>query len=380
MVRAELRSRERSLQLLETLRNAQHAWLDISRTTEAFALFDAAGKLSVWNDNLVRYLSLPEDAVLKGMTHAQLIAMSAASHVLRTQGELDYEHSLLALADAPDSTLVVQLANARWLRSVARRTEDGSIVVVHVDLTQLKQAEAVLQQREIELREAQKLEAVGKLAGGVAHDFNNILTVIQGYAQLLQVPGSTSAQVFEAAARINAAVERAATLTRQMLAFSRKQQLLPETLQLNAIVQAQAPVLRRLLPANVTLATDVRSVDSRVSVDRQQLEQVLLNLAVNARDAMPTGGRLVVSTADGLGETVCLQVVDDGEGMDATTRDRAFEPFFTTKPVGQGSGLGLASVYGFVKQSGGVVTLTSAPGEGCSIDIALPRASGERRH
>ena len=374
MVRAELRSRERSLRLLEELRAAQHAWLDISRATEAFALFDADGKLRLWNDNLVRYLSLPEDALLTGMTHTQLIAMSAGSSVTRAQGELDYERSLLALADHPDRTLVVELANGRWLRSIARRTEEGSVVLVHVDISELKHAEAALQARETELREAQKLEAIGKLAGGVAHDFNNILTVIQGYAQLLQMPRTAPAQVEEAAAQISAAATRAATLTRQMLAFSRKQQLLPETLQLNSIVAASAQLLQKVLPSGVVLHTQLRCVDSRVNVDRLQLEQVLLNLSLNARDAMPAGGQLIFRTEDGPEETVRLAVIDDGAGMDAETIERAFEPFFTTKPVGQGSGLGLASVYGFVMQSAGTVVLHSAPGRGCTVDILLPRA------
>lgn len=370
VLRAELDSREKRLRLLEELREAQRAWLAISRTTEAFALFDREGRLQLWNDNFVRYLSLPADLQLPGLTHAQLLAMSSPCIDVT-----DFDTRLLALADHPDETLVALLANGRWLRSAARRTDDGARVIVHVDITELKQAEAALQERETELRQAQKLEAIGKLAGGVAHDFNNILTVIIGYTQLLQDPASDPGQAREALVQIDRAAERAAALTRQLLAFGRKQQLQPQVLALNDIVHELRPLLERLLPASVTIEVRLRATDSSVLVDRQQMEQVLLNLAVNARDALPDGGRLCYETADDGDARVHLRVSDDGEGMDAQTRERAFEPFYTTKPPGQGSGLGLASVYGFVTQSGGEILLASAPGEGCVFDIYLPRAS-----
>jgi signal transduction histidine kinase len=369
VLRAELDSREKRLRLLEELRAAQHAWLAISRTTEAFALFDPDGRLQLWNDNLVRYLSLPADLQLPGLTHAQLLAMSSPCVDMP-----EFDARLLRLADHPDDTVVAQLANGRWLRSAARRTEDGAVVVVHVDITELKHAEAALQEREAELRQAQKLEAIGKLAGGVAHDFNNILTVIIGYTQLLQDAGTDAAQSREALEQIDRAAARAAALTRQLLAFGRKQQLQPEEVALDDILRDLQPLLARLLPASVVLEMHLGASDSRVRVDRQQMEQVLLNLTVNARDALPNGGHLRYATADAADGRVHLRVADDGEGMDAQTRERAFEPFYTTKPAGQGSGLGLASVYGFVSQSGGEITLTSEPGAGCTFDIHLPRA------
>jgi PAS domain S-box-containing protein len=241
---------------------------------------------------------------------------------------------------------------------------------------------------EEQLRQAQKMEAIGQLAGGVAHDFNNLLTVINGYSQMLAEglgPDSAWRAVAEEVLR---AGERAADLTRQLLAFSRKQMLRPQPLDLNAVLANGERLLRRLLPESVQLVTRLAPGLPRVLVDPGQVEQVMLNLAVNARDAMPGGGRLTISTdvvrldADrarahpGLaaGPHVRLAVADTGQGMDAATRARVFEPFFTTKEVGQGTGLGLATVYGIVKQSGGWVGVESERGRGTTFVILLPSA------
>jgi signal transduction histidine kinase/CheY-like chemotaxis protein len=238
---------------------------------------------------------------------------------------------------------------------------------------------------EEQLRQAQKMEAVGKLAGGIAHDFNNLLTAILGYSDLLlrEVSGPAKESVEE----IRRAGERAAALTRQLLAFSRKQMLRMEVLDVNALVGEMGPLLERLLGDDIVLAT--RPAESRVAVraDRGQLEQVVLNLAVNARDAMPKGGVLTIaaesrvfsSDKDAIpaGEWVVVSVSDTGAGMDAATKARIFEPFFTTKERGKGTGLGLATVYGAVTQIGGQVLVTSAPGEGARFDVFLPAARGE---
>jgi PAS domain S-box-containing protein len=241
---------------------------------------------------------------------------------------------------------------------------------------------------EAQLLQAQKMEAVGRLAGGVAHDFNNLLTIISGYSQLALDQLSELDPVREGMLEINRAGERAAGLTRQLLAFSRKQVLKPEIVNLNAIVADTEKMLRRLIGEDIELVTRLAPKLAEVQVDAGQIEQVIINLAVNARDAMPEGGRLVIETAEadleekaegsGLdlpsGRYVTLSVTDTGAGMDAGTMSHIFEPFFTTKEQGKGTGLGLSTVYGIVKQSGGDIRVSSEPGRGASFTIYLPAA------
>jgi PAS domain S-box-containing protein len=237
---------------------------------------------------------------------------------------------------------------------------------------------------EEQLRQAQRLEAVGRLAGGVAHDFNNLLTVISGYAGTL-LEGRDRSEAFELD-QIAAAADRATILTRQLLAFSRRQVLRPRVLELNQIVEGVTPMLSRLIGEGLELVTSLEPKLDRVLADPNQLEQVLLNLAANARDAMPDGGRLTIQTANveldedyvahhggaTVGGHVLLAVSDTGTGMDAVTQAHAFEPFFTTKPVGTGTGLGLATVYGIVTQSSGSIWVYSEPGQGTTFKIYLP--------
>ena len=257
--------------------------------------------------------------------------------------------------------------------------------VLAEDLTERKALEE-------QFRQAQKLEAVGRLAGGVAHDFNNRLTVIQGQAQmlLLDLPaGSPLRQNVEA---ILESSERASTLTRQLLTFGRKQITRPRLLDLNEVVSRLGRVLQRLLGEDIRLGVDLTKESASVRADPGEVEQVLLNLCTNARDAMPQGGKLSLSTAlrdlhegdegpVGLsaGAYVVLTVADTGHGMDEETRQRLFEPFFTTKPAGKGTGLGLSTVYGLVLQSGGHVEVDSTPGGGTTFDVWYPRADGAPR-
>lgn len=249
-----------------------------------------------------------------------------------------------------------------------------------------EEAEVALRKNEAQLRQAQKMETVGRLAGGVAHDFNNLLTVINGYSEvLLRRLGETDPTRREIG-EIHKAGERAAALTRQLLAFSRKQVMEAKSIRLNEIVSGMCVMIRRLIGENIKLAT-VLDPDLRIVIaDPGQIEQVVLNLAVNARDAMPSGGTVTISTAnvdlpaeedrDGCilpaGRYVRLEVADTGCGMDEETKASMFEPFFTTKERGKGTGLGLASVYGIVKQSGGYIGARSAPGRGTSFSVYLP--------
>ena len=259
------------------------------------------------------------------------------------------------------------------------------LVVVNRDVTARKQLEE-------QFRQAQKMEAVGRLSGGVAHDFNNLLGVIIGYAEFLQEGLQAEGPMRNSVDEILKAGKRAASLTRQLLAFSRQQVLDPKVIDLNSAVADMEKLLRRLIGEDIELKTSLASRLGRIRADQGQLEQVIMNLAVNARDAMPQGGKLIITTDDFVmddsfvrhyaypvqpGQYVRLTVTDTGIGMDAETKARAFEPFFTTKEKGKGTGLGLATVYGVVKQSGGYIDIETAPGAGTSFKIYLPKVDAE---
>ncbi len=243
-----------------------------------------------------------------------------------------------------------------------------------------------LSQTEAQLRQAQKLESIGRLAGGIAHDFNNILAAQMGFCELMAMRLGENDPLRPDLDKIRTCAERAASLTRQLLAFSRKQTLKPEVLDLNAVVHQIEKMLRRMIGEDIALFSRSGRDLGRVKVDRGQLEQVIMNLAVNARDAMPDGGKLIIETAnvdldDGYaqnhvsvtpGPHVMLAVSDNGVGMDAETQHRMFEPFFTTKEMGKGTGLGLSTVYGIVKQSGGNIWVYSELGKGTTFKIYLP--------
>jgi PAS domain S-box-containing protein len=267
------------------------------------------------------------------------------------------------------------------------------VVGVVSDITTLMSAQEALRRREEELRQAQKMEAVGRLAGGIAHDFNNLLNVIGGHAELLLGEVPRESPLRRELEEIDHASRRAAALTQQLLAFSRKQVLQPKVLDLNEVIAGVERMLRRLIPEDITLETRLDPGLDPVRADPVGIEQILVNLVVNARDAIPGAGRITIRTAnvDGEGELgdrvvgsvspgphVIFSVTDTGRGMDDETRRRIFEPFFTTKEVGQGTGLGLSTVYGIVEQSGGWIDVSSAPGRGTTITVHLPRVEARQ--
>jgi len=266
------------------------------------------------------------------------------------------------------------------------------LVAVSRDITDRKHAEEILRQREEQLRQAQKMEAVGRLSGGIAHDFNNLLGVIIGYSEDIELRVAPGDPLRKNAEEIRKAGERAAALTQQLLAFSRQQVLQPNILALNHLVSDMGKMLQRLIGAHIELSANLDPKLGSIKADQSQIEQVLVNLVVNARDAMPEGGVLLIETSSVYldeaqarslpflrpGRHALLTVTDTGVGMDEETQRHIFEPFFTTKEVGKGTGLGLATVYGIVKQSGGYIDVVSTLGKGTTFTVYLPRSTAER--
>ncbi len=263
------------------------------------------------------------------------------------------------------------------------------VLVCATDLSEFRRTQTALGQAQEQLRQSQKMEAIGSLAGGVAHDFNNLLSVILSYGGMIESGLTEGDPMREDVAEIVGAGRRAADLTKQLLAFSRKQILKPRIIALNTLISGLERLLRRLIGENIEFTVLSQHDLGLVEVDPSQLEQVVMNLAVNARDAMPTGGKLTIETSNvnlsaeyarehpdvTPGMHVMVAVSDNGSGMDAATRARAFDPFFTTKGQGQGTGLGLSTVFGIVKQSGGHIWVYSEPGVGTTFKVYFPCAN-----
>jgi PAS domain S-box-containing protein len=294
-------------------------------------------------------------------------------------------------------------SGATWSGRLVNRRADGTLFEVDEVIAPVRTADGTIgsyvgilrdvtreHQLEEEVRQAQKMEAVGRLAGGIAHDFNNLLTAMIGYAEIIDAELDGKGPIAEDVREIRRAADRAANLTRQLLAFSRRQVLQPRVLDLNEVLANMEKMLRRLIPESVVVRTSLHASLRPIKADPGQVEQVVLNLALNARDAIADAGRLTLATEnvslerttlighDAMppGEYVRLSVTDDGHGMDAATLARVFEPFFTTKGVGKGTGLGLATVYGIVRQSGGAIQVESRLGAGTTFQLFFP-VSGE---
>jgi PAS domain S-box-containing protein len=347
----------------------------------ALLVLDAAGRVTAWHPGAEHVFKYTRDEILGqsvaplyGMRDDEMAAWLEEARLWgRSRGEGPCRRS--------DDTSFVGTTIVRPLVDEPG-SRPGFVVVTH-DVTDLR----TLEDR---LRQGQKMEAIGQLAGGVAHDFNNLLTAILGYADwlALELVGDRRQ---EQVAEIQKAAERAADLTRQLLAFSRRQMLQAAAIDLNDLIAGLIPMLRRLVGPSVQILDETAPLLPAIAADRSQVERVLVNLAVNARDAMPDGGTLTIRTSDvwlndtwssvepialAPGPHVLLEVIDTGLGMDEETRRRVFEPFFTTKDVGKGTGLGLSTVYGIVQQMGGAIDLASAPGRGAHFRLFFPQAAG----
>jgi two-component system cell cycle sensor histidine kinase/response regulator CckA len=358
----------------------RYRWV-LDNMTEAVFLVDLDGRLVFGNPQFFPLTGYSEQELI-GQPVFRLFTPEAGQEVrTRIEGARAgqevppfFESELVRKDGSHVSVEANVLSISREGRAVAR------LGVVR-DVTERK----LLEQQ---FRQAHKMEAVGQLSGGIAHDFNNLLTVIAGRTHLLLsgLPAGDPAR--HSIELIQRTADRATLLTRQLLAFSRKQIMILRVLDLNTIVTGIEPILRRLIPENVELRVEPTEMPLWVKVDPGQIEQIILNLAVNARDAMPDGGRINIRTAGvpidevyvrthmgaRAGPAVLLEVSDTGIGMTAEVRSHIFEPFFTTKPVGQGTGLGLSTVYGIVKQTAGYIEALSEPGHGSTFQIYLPRA------
>ena len=367
--RAALRATEASYTTL-----VQHAPIGIYRSS-------ADGRFLAVNAALVRMLGHDSAADVLALDLARDVYADPAERdrlVTRdSYTEHDYDE-VEATWKRKDGRLLTLQLNVRVARDAVGRVEYYETFVR--DLTDQRR----LQQQ---LVQSQKMEAVGRLAGGIAHDFNNLLTVITSYSDLLLEDLAPTDPMRQDVEQVRHAADRAAALTRQLLAFSRQQVLAPRVVNLSAVVQSVEKMLHRVIGEDVELVTSLDPDVGAVKADVGQLEQVLMNLAVNARDAMPTGGKLTLETgnvehdpdyareqqAGPVRRFVMLAVSDTGVGMDEATKARIFEPFFTTKEPGKGTGLGLATVYGIVQQSGGFIWVYSEPGRGTTFKIYLPQ-------
>jgi signal transduction histidine kinase/ActR/RegA family two-component response regulator len=282
-----------------------------------------------------------------------------------------------ALVEADHSRADLEKLNQELERRVCERTAE--LIAANQALRTEMDERAALEEQ---LRQAQKMESMGTLAGGIAHDFNNILNIIQGYSSLIAAQTGESTEIAESLKVINEAIKRGAGVVQQLLTIARKTEAKLESTDLNAVVSSLVDLVKGTFPKNIAVHLDLAAGLPLVMADPNQINQALLNLCVNARDAMPNGGRLTLRTAfadarapdqrSAGGEAVAIEISDSGSGMEEKVRERIFEPFFTTKDADKGTGLGLSVVYGIVKNHGGSIAVTSAPGDGSTFRIVLP--------
>jgi len=358
------------------------------RSTEEQGVITFSRSLEGWNGQPVAEIHVRNDSpIIRELNHASkrlFICLLIFAGVLF----LALAVSLMGWVQRPLHRIMEGLKSGQPDALTPLRDAPNEFGKLAQLILQFHDTQEALEEAKERLRHSQKLEAVGRLAGGVAHDFNNLLTAIIGYSELLEARLSGNNACQEHAQLIRKAGEQAAALTRQLLAFSRKQLLQPKVLDLNALILEMHKLLQRVIGEHIRIHIETATTDARVLADPNQIEQVVLNLGVNARDAMPAGGTLTITTlrrtppsgllekddSHSARECVALMVRDTGTGMDEETKGRIFEPFFTTKGPGKGTGLGLATVYGIVKQSGGGIMVESELGKGSVFSIYLPYA------
>jgi len=366
--------------VLAALRESEERFRSFMNNTPAVAFMrDEQGRYVYVNKAFELLVAKPSVEIL-GKTAFDLWPQEVARQLAENDSLVLSEGRAM---DFSETTRSEEGAERDWLAvkfPFRDKQEKRFVGCVSIDVSERRQLED-------QLRQAQKMETVGRLAGGIAHDFNNLLTVVRGYAELLVERLGSDQKLLEFAREIAKAGDRAASLTRQLLAYSRRQVLAPQVVDLNAVIVDMDSMLRRLIGEDIDLVIALGQDLGRIKADSAQLEQVVLNLCVNGRDAMPQGGRLTIETANvALGENfarshrgakpgphVMLAVSDTGGGMDAETQKHIFEPFFTTKGEGKGTGLGLATVYGIVKQSGGYISVRSELGRGATFKVYMPR-------
>jgi PAS domain S-box-containing protein len=352
---------------------------------------DAEGCITQVNRTELNILGYPADEMIGQPVWKFIVEEEMARETIKAKlsGLLQCGKTTERTYKRKDGTALQVMIEDAFIRDAG-----GRVIGIHAtiqDITERKRSEKELSDLQEQLRQSQKIEAIGRLAGGIAHDFNNLLTVIKGYSQLSLLDLKENTPLWENIQEIQKATQRATDLTRQLLAFSRRQILDPKVLDLNSLLRDTEKMLRRMIGEDIELVTLLSEDLGRVKIDPSQIEQVIFNLAVNARDAMPSGGKLTIETANvesdegyshahvGVipGHYVRLSVCDTGVGMSREVQEKAFDPFFTTKEKGKGTGLGLSTVHGIVTQSGGKIWVYSEPRHGTIFKIYFPTIEGE---
>jgi len=371
----------------EALRESEERFRQIyDETPIGYHELDTRGRIVRVNRTELEMLGYPVEEMLGQPVWKFVLEEETTRHVIMAKiaGDVSFHETFERTYRRKDGTTLPVLVKDRVIRD-----KGGRIIGIRStveDITERRRSEEALRKSEEQLRQWQKVEAIGRLAGGIAHDFNNLLMTIKGCSEILLQECDAQDPRREEAEEIQKAAERATSLTRQLLAFGRRQILQPQVLDLNKVVTNMNKMLQRVIGEDIQLLTVLEPKLRPVKVDPGQIEQVIMNLAVNARDAMPRGGRLTIETANVFldedyaqrhvsvkpGSYVMLAVSDNGCGMDQETQSHLFEPFFTTKEKGKGTGLGLSTVYGIVKQSGGNIWAYSELGRGTTFKIYLP--------
>ncbi len=366
----------------EEVRRSEHRYRSLAeQASDGILLIGTGGRVEAANQRLLEMLGRPRKELI-GAPAVDLLPAEELSNSPLLLDDLRAGRTVLS-----ERRVLRRDGSTVPTETSARMLPDGRIQAVVRDITERREAEAAFREQEDQLRQARKMEALGRLAGGIAHDFNNILTAVIGFADIGLLHVRAGEPLDDYLREIKRAGERAAALTLQLLTFSRKQVLTPRVLDLNESIESMRGMLDRLIPETITIESHLAPAPLRVRADKAQLEQVILNLVLNARDSMPEGGVITLDTARdrcppeesgaGGGEDarhgrVVFTVTDTGSGMTDEVREHAFEPFFTTKEVGQGTGLGLSTVYGIVQQGGGLISLESAPAMGTTVTVCLP--------